>query len=95
MAYSVSQRTRELGIRIAVGAKQGDVLKLVVGQGLMLGVVGIVAGLITALVVTRFSAHLLYGVSPADPVTFAVIGLMLLVVALVASYFADAARDQS
>jgi predicted permease len=86
MAYSVSQRTRELGIRIAVGAKQGDVLKLVVGQGLMLGVVGIVAGLITALVVTRFSAHLLYGVSAVDPVTFAVIGLLLLAVALVASY---------
>ena len=86
MAYSVSQRTREMGIRIAVGANQNDVLKLVLGQGLTLGVVGLIGGLITALVVTRFSVHLLYGVSAADPVTFTVVGLLLLTVALVASY---------
>src|SRR5712672_1249718 len=70
MAYSVAQRTREMGIRISVGAKQGDVLKLILGQGLALAIIGMVGGLITALAVTRLSAHLLYGVSAADPMTF-------------------------
>ncbi len=87
MAYSVSQRTREMGIRISVGAKQGDVLKLILGQGLTLAVIGIIGGLITALAVTRLSAHLLYGVSATDPVTFTGIALLLLGVALTASYF--------
>jgi len=87
MAYSVSQRTREMGIRISVGAKQGDVLKLILGQGLTLAVIGIVGGLITALAVTRLSAHLLYGVSATDPGTFTGIALLLLGVALMASYF--------
>ena len=67
MAYAVSQRTREMGIRVAVGASQGNVLKLVIGQGLTLCVVGMIAGLIIAAVVTRFSLHLLYGVSATDP----------------------------
>src|SRR5258708_36375045 len=87
MAYSVSQRTREMGIRISVGAKQGDVLKLILGQGLALAIIGMVGGLITALAVTRLSAHLLYGVSASDPMTFTAIALLLLGVALVASYF--------
>ncbi len=87
MAYSVSRRTREIGIRISVGAKQGDVLKLILGQGLTLAVTGIIGGLITALAVTRLSAHLLYGVSATDPVTFTGIALLLLGVALTASYF--------
>src|SRR6267378_5013693 len=87
MAYSVSQRTREMGIRISVGAKQGDVLKLILGQGLTLAVIGIIGGLIIALAVTRLSAHLLYGVSATDPVTFTGIALLLLGVALTASYF--------
>jgi predicted permease len=87
MAYTVTQRTRELGIRISVGATQGDVLKLILGQGLTLAVVGMIGGLITALAVTRLSAHLLYGVSASDPMTFTGIALLLLGVALVASYF--------
>jgi macrolide transport system ATP-binding/permease protein len=87
MAYTVTQRTRELGIRISVGAKQGDVLKLILGQGLTLAVVGMIGGLIAALAVTRLSAHLLYGVSAADPMTFTGIAVLLLGVALGASYF--------
>jgi len=87
MAYAVSQRTREMGIRVAVGATQGNVLKLILGQGLTLAVIGVVGGLIIALAVTRLSAHLLYGVSATDPVTFTGIALLLLGVALMASYF--------
>src|SRR5258708_6404219 len=78
MAYTVTHRTRELGIRISVGAKRGDVLKLILGQGLTLAVIGVIGGLITALAVTRLSAHLLYGVSATDPVTFTAIALLLL-----------------
>jgi len=87
MAYSVSQRTRELGIRVSVGAKQRDILKLILGQGLMLSVIGVIGGLMIALAVTRLSAHLLYGVSVADPMTFTVVAVMLLGVALLAAYF--------
>jgi predicted permease len=87
MAYSVSQRTRELGIRISVGAKQQDVLKLILKQTLILAAVGIAGGLVTAVAVTRFAANLLYGIGPADPATFALISAFLLAVALVAGYF--------
>lgn len=86
MAYAVSQRTREMGIRVAVGATQGNVLKLVIGQGLTLCVLGMIGGLIIASLVTRFSVHLLYGVSPTDPVTFMSIALLLITVALLACY---------
>jgi predicted permease len=87
MAYMVSQRTREMGIRVAVGATQGNVLKLVLGQGLVLCVVGMIGGLIIASVVTRFSVHLLYGISATDPVTFTLVALLLIVVTLLACYF--------
>src|SRR5262249_4782706 len=87
MAYSVSQRTRELGIRISVGAKQHDVLKLILEQTLILAAIGIAGGLVTAVAVTRVAADLLYGISPADPATFALISVLLLGVALVAGYF--------
>ena len=87
MAYTVSQRTRELGIRISVGAKQWDILTLILEEGLMLSIIGMVAGVAIALAVTRLSAHLLYGVSAADPLTFAVVALLLLVVATAAAYF--------
>jgi len=87
MAYVVSQRTGEMGIRVAVGATQGDVLKLVLGQGLALCVIGMIGGLIIASLVTRYSVHLLYGVSPTDPVTFTLIALLLLAVTLLACYF--------
>jgi predicted permease len=87
MAYAVSQRTRELGIRIAVGATQDSVLKLVIGQGLTLCGAGMIGGLIIASVVTRFSVHLLYGVSATDPVTFTSVVLLLMAVTLLACYF--------
>jgi ABC-type antimicrobial peptide transport system permease subunit len=87
MAYSVSQRTRELGIRISIGAKQRDVMKLVLGQTLVLAAIGIAGGFVTAIAVTRFAANLLYGISPADPATFALIAVLLLLVSLVAGYF--------
>jgi len=87
MAYVVSQRSREMGIRVAVGATQGNVLTLVLGQGLALCVIGMIGGLIIASLVTRYSVHLLYGVSPTDPVTFTLIALLLLAVTLRACYF--------
>jgi len=87
MAYSVSQRTRELGIRVSVGAERRDIFKLILGQGLVISVVGLLAGLVAALVLTRLTAKLLYGVSATDPVTFIVIALLLLCVAMLASYF--------
>jgi predicted permease len=87
MAYSVSQRTRELGIRISVGAERRDIFKLIVGQGLAISVVGLLAGLVASLAVTRLTANLLYGVSTTDPVTFIGIALLLLCVTLLACYF--------
>lgn len=86
MAYAVSQRTRELGIRISVGASRGDVLKLILRQGVTLAAIGITGGLVTALAVTRFAANLLYGISPADPLTFTLIAVVLFAVALLAGY---------
>jgi len=87
MAYAVSQRTRELGIRISVGAERRDIFKLILGQGLAISVVGLLAGLVAALAVTRLTAKLLYGTSATDPVTFIAIALLLLCVTLLACYF--------
>src|SRR5258707_1441585 len=87
MAYSVSQRTRELGIRLSIGAKRRDIFKLILGQGLALSMVGLLGGLVTALAVTRLTTNLLYGVTATDPVTFIVISLLLLCVTLLACYF--------
>ncbi len=86
ISYSVSRRTHEIGIRMALGAQAGDVLRLVVGQGLILISIGVAIGLAGALAVTRVMASLLYGVSATDPVTFVTISLLLIVVALLASY---------
>jgi len=86
MSYSVIQRTREIGIRISLGATRRDVLRYIIGQGLTLSVIGIVIGLAAALAVTRLIAHLLYGVSANDPATFTLIALLLVGVALAACY---------
>jgi len=86
MSYSVAQRTREIGLRMALGAQTRDVLKLVVGQGLKLVLVGVAVGLLGAFALTRLMASLLYGVSATDPLTLATISLMLIGVAALASY---------
>ncbi len=86
MSFAVSQRTHEIGIRIALGARPGDVLKLVVRQGMALTTLGLMLGLIAAYALTRLLASLLYGISVTDPVTFSMISLLLALVAFLASY---------
>jgi putative ABC transport system permease protein len=86
MAYSVTQRTQEIGIRMALGAQAGDVLRMVVRQGMTLVLVGIAVGVAGALGLTRLIASLLFGVNAADPFTFAAISLLLVVVAFLACY---------
>jgi putative ABC transport system permease protein len=86
ISYLVAQRTREMGIRLALGAQRQDLLKLVLGQGLALTLIGVAAGLALSFALTRFLSSLLYGVSAADPATFVAIALLLAVVALLASF---------
>ena len=86
IAYLVSQRAREIGIRLALGAQASDVLKLVIWQGLKLTLSGLVIGLLGALALTRLVENLLYGLSPTDPLTFLAITSLLVAVALLASY---------
>ena len=86
ISYSVSQRTREIGVRIALGARQEDVSRMVVRQGAILAAVGIVVGVGFAMGLTRLGSALLYGVSPADPLTYVVVALSLAAIALLASY---------
>jgi putative ABC transport system permease protein len=86
MSYSVAQRTREIGIRMALGARRGDVLMLTVGGGLKLVLIGVVIGLVAAFVLTRVMSSLLFGVSATDPTTFVIISLILVSVAVLASY---------
>jgi putative ABC transport system permease protein len=86
MSYFVSQRTREIGIRVALGAGRGDVLRLVAMLGLKLAVLGVAAGLTLAFGLTRFIATFLYGVKPTDPLTYSIVAVGLVAVAMLASY---------
>jgi putative ABC transport system permease protein len=86
MSYSVAQRTREIGIRIALGARRTDVLQMTVAQGLKLVGAGMMIGLVAAFLVTRVLATLLFGITATDPITFAGISVVLLAVAILASY---------
>jgi MacB-like periplasmic core domain/FtsX-like permease family len=86
VSYSVTQRTREIGIRIALGAQQRDILKLILTHCMLLTMTGVLLGLITAFAVTRVMTSLLYKVGATDPMTFASVSLILTAVALVASY---------
>jgi putative ABC transport system permease protein len=86
MSYSVTQRTREIGVRIALGAKPRDVIRIVVSGAMRLTLIGAAAGLALSVALTRLMATLLFGVSATDPVTFAFVSLLLAAVALLASY---------
>jgi putative ABC transport system permease protein len=86
MSFAVTQRTHEVGVRMALGARGGEVLRLIVGQGLRLTGVALVIGLVAASGVTRLLASQLFGVTPADPVTFAAVPLVLGAVATIACY---------
>jgi putative ABC transport system permease protein len=86
ISYSVTQRTHEIGIRMALGAQRRDVLNLVIKQGLALAIVGVAVGLFASYLLTRLLATLLFGVKPTDPATFACSALLLGATALLASY---------
>src|SRR5208337_4404917 len=86
VAYNVAQRTHEIGIRMALGANPSHVLNLVVGQALGLILTGAGLGVVGALALTRYLESLLYSVKPTDPLTFASVAALLMLVALVASY---------
>ena len=86
MAYSVTQRTRELGIRLALGARQQDVRNMVVRQGIALALAGVAIGLAAAFVLARLVTNLLFGITATDPVTFACVSLLVACVALLASF---------
>jgi putative ABC transport system permease protein len=85
-AYSISRRTRELGIRVALGATRFEVLTLVISQGAKLTLAGLAIGTIAALMMTQVMASLLYGIGPRDPLTFGGAALLLAAVALLACY---------
>ena len=86
ISYIVSQRTHEIGVRMALGADRGDVRRMVLRQGVVLTGTGVVIGLVSAVGLTRFISSLLYGVEATDPVTFAAVAALLTAVAFVASY---------
>jgi putative ABC transport system permease protein len=86
ISYSVTQRTQELGVRLALGAKRGDLLRLVLRQGLGLAVVGVAIGMSGAFILTRVLSRLLFQVSATDPATFLGITVLFMLVTLAASY---------
>jgi putative ABC transport system permease protein len=86
ISYSVTQRTHEIGIRMALGAQAVDVLKMILGQGLLLASIGVVIGVVGAFALTRLMSSLLFGVTATDPMTFTIVSLLLIAVALAACY---------
>jgi ABC-type antimicrobial peptide transport system permease subunit len=86
MAYAVAQRTREIAIRVALGARRADVMRLVLGQSLLVIAIGIILGVGGAAMVTRYLAAMLYGLTPLDAATFVGVSLLFAIVALIASY---------
>jgi putative ABC transport system permease protein len=86
MSYSVTQRTHEIGVRMALGAQQNDVLRMIVINAMWLAVIGVVAGLVGSLIATRLLSGLLFEVNPTDPVTFLVITAILGLIALIAGF---------
>jgi putative ABC transport system permease protein len=86
-ALAVSRRTRDIGIRMALGAKKGAILGMIFKQGVGLAIVGIIVGLVGASFLTRLMTSLLFGVSPSDPATLTTVALLLGAVAVAASYF--------
>ncbi len=86
ISFSVSRRTKEIGIRMALGAKRSEVLAMVLGQGMRLSVIGVAVGIGLALALSRLAAGLLYGVSPADAVTFTIVPLLLILIAMAACF---------
>jgi putative ABC transport system permease protein len=86
ISYIVSERTHEMGIRLVLGAKRSDVLRLVLGQGARLALIGVVVGLVAAAGLTRLMRTMLFGVSAVDPLTFAAVTILFCVVALAACY---------
>ena len=86
LAYSVAQRTQEIGVRVALGATPGGILKMVLGQGLVTVAIGLAIGLAGSLLLTRTMRSMLFEVSPNDPLTIAGIALLLMLIAMVASY---------
>ncbi|HSB11220.1 MAG TPA: FtsX-like permease family protein, partial [Blastocatellia bacterium] len=86
MAYSVSRRTREFGVRVALGATSGDVLRMVLGQGMQTILIGVAIGIVGSFALTKTVSSLLFGVSATDPITFAGVTLLLVAVSLLACY---------
>jgi putative ABC transport system permease protein len=86
MSYSVTQRTHEIGIRMAIGASPLDVFKMILGHGMKLALIGVALGLLGAFLLTRLMATMLFGVAPTDAMTYTGISVLLITVALLACY---------
>jgi len=86
ISYLVGQRTHEIGVRMALGAQQNDVLRLIIGHGARMALVGVAVGIVAAMGLTRLMANQLFGVSPHDPITFVGVAGLLIIVAVAACY---------